>query len=117
MISLLKGSSKFEILFEQTVLHYLPRGDKTHGINMIGYLSLHKFGKFSINEDLIVFKRTAQLFQLYLFFAYFFAFTLIFLIVSRGYLTDSMKFIKNVVAWVVFQKPEARIRVLRTELE
>ena len=67
-------------------------------------------------ENEIIFKRTSQLYQLYLFLAYFVAFTLVFLILFRRNFTDSMKFVTNVVSWVIFQNPEARIRVLRTEL-
>lgn len=96
----------FELSVDHSVLKYIPRAQNdTKGKNKIGFHALKTFSKFEIDHENIIFKRTSQFYQLYLFLGYFFGFTLMTLICIRGNMFQSMKFVRDVMNWMVFENP------------
>lgn len=83
-ISFMRGKSILEIEIKTEIINYIPRTNSSESINFIGYKAFKKFSKFEIDENVITFKRTSQLYQLYLFLGYFFVFTLVFIILSKA---------------------------------
>lgn len=115
-ITLKKDNSLFRLSIKnENTLYYLPREQNdSKGINIIGYHSMQEFSKFEIDHEKIIFKRTSQFYQLYLFLGYFFGFVLITIFFQKKNLFDSMKFVKNLIKWIIFENPQSRLQVLRT---
>jgi hypothetical protein len=115
-VSFILGKYIFEVDIKTDEIHFIPRLNSSESTTIIGFKALRKFSKFEVDADVFAFKRTLQLYQLYVFLAYFFLFTIIFLILSRSKLEESMLFVRSIIDWIIFHNRQARIRVLRTEL-
>jgi hypothetical protein len=116
-ISFMRGQSIFEVRIESTQIRYIPRANSSQPTTVIGFRAFRQFSKFEVDAAAIVFKRTAQLYQLYVFLGYFFVGTVGFLLLSRAKLEESMLFVRSVISWILCHNRQARLRVLRTELE
>ena len=75
---------------------------------------LSDFSKFQIDDGKIIFKRTSQLFLLYLFLAYYFAICFFIILINRNDNFKTMEFVRNILSWVMWKDNAARIEVLRT---
>jgi hypothetical protein len=115
-VSFILGKYIFETDIQTDQIHYIPRSNSSESTTIIGFRALKKFSKFEVIGDVIAFKRTLQLYQLYMFLAYFFLYTIAFLVISRSKLEESMLFVRSIINWIVFHNRQARLRVLRTEL-
>jgi hypothetical protein len=80
----------------------------------IGISLLSEFSKFQIDQHKIIFKRTSQLFLLYIFLAYYFALCLFIVIKNKEDNFKTLQFIRNIISWVVWKDNAARVEVLRT---
>jgi hypothetical protein len=83
----------------------------------VGYKALYEFNKFKFDESNIIFKRTSQIYQLYLFLAYFILLTLFLVFISRRNLYETGVFAKHLLKWAFLKDRISRIEVLKSELE
>lgn len=67
-----------------------------------------------MDHEKIIFKRTSEFYQLYLFLAYFFIAVTLTLYFIKDNLFETMRFVKNLIKWAAFENPQSRIQVLRT---
>lgn len=117
-LTLVRGDYIFKIALSAPVIHYIPAVRNLQRRTLVGYKALYEFDKFRFSENgEIIFKRTEQVYQLYLFVAYFVALSLFLVFVSRRNLFESGQFVKHILKWTFLKDRLSRIEVLKSELE
>jgi len=118
MLTLVKNDYIFKIKLGENTLHYIPAIQNKQRMTMVGYKALHLFNKMKFRKSGdIIFKRTSLVYQLYLFLVYFTCLLLFLVFVIRKSLNDSTQFVKNILRWVFLKDRNARVEVLKSELE
>lgn len=115
-LTLVRGDYIFKLSLASPLLHYLPAVKNLQRLTMVGYRALYEFNKFKFSENEIIFKRTSQVYQLYLFLLYFVLLTLFLMFVSRRNLYESGLFVKHLLKWAFLKDRASRVEVLKSEL-
>lgn len=115
-LTLVRGDYIFKLALPGNVVRYLPAIQNLQRLTLVGYKALYEFNKFKFNENEVIFKRTSQMFQLYLFLLYFLFLTLFLMFISRRNLYESGMFVKNILKWAFLKDRTSRIEVLKAEL-
>lgn len=118
-ITIMSGTYLFKVdtekLTKNKLLNYMSESQydiyasSTKQPTRIGMGLLSEFSKFQIDESRIIFKRTSQLFLLYLFLAYYFGICLFIIITNRSDNFKTIQFVRNIISWVAFKDNNARI--------